>query len=196
MQRHPAFRSSPTSGQYAKNGAWEQAWSFPFAALPDDASAHDYLAESAEIAFEVFFGDAFFGARFTGSPAATEDFAVNCLRALRATSRGEPFFAALRRFLSLDSLGTQVAFAEIGCVNAWRSIGAFRIANPQAALQNFDYTVANLKRQPVAQDVRHRKAIEFACESPLPHWFGIPISSPLPPHDISPALLRDALQGV
>lgn len=194
MQQRLPFSSTPTSGQFAKSGVWEQAWSFPGNDLPDEASVRTYLGRSAEVAFEAFFGDAFFGARFTGEPAATAAFAVNCVRALRMAGRGESFCAVFCDYMQLDALGKHAAFAEIGAVNAWRSVGAFRIHNPQDALAELEHLRENLEHSPVGRDVLHRKAIEFAFEQPLPHWFGIPISSPVAPHEISPALLREALQ--
>jgi len=188
------FASTPTSGQFAKEGAWEHAWSFPSTCLPDEASVCAYLGKSSEVAFEAFFGDAFFGARLAGQPSAVESFANKCIQALHAASRGESFMAAFREHTRLDRLGKDVAFAEVGCVNAWRSVGAFRIQDPRGALSDLEPLWAALEHSPVGRDALHRKAIEFAFDHPLPHWFGIPISASDGSNKISRTLLRDALR--
>jgi hypothetical protein len=194
MQPYPAFRSNPTSGQFAKNGAWEQAWSFDRTAVPDDAGVVSYLANTSEVAFEAFFGDAFFGIRFAGLPLAIEAFALNCVRAFREEGGGDSFFSALRENLGVEIFGSKVAFAEVGSVNAWRSVGAFRIEKPQYALANLEEVLTSLASSSVAQDPSHRKAIEFAFKEPIPHWLGIPVSDSEAPYKISFVLLSQALQ--
>lgn len=189
----PHFVSTPTSGQFAKDGAWEHAWSFASQRLPDAASVHAYLGDSTEVAFEAFFGDAFFGARIEGPSSAVQAFADQCLAAMRAANHGESFVAALGRHLQLGPLGEHLVFAEVGAVNAWRSVGAFRIPEPRDALSNFGAVWDALQRSPVGGDALHRKAIEFAFELPVAHWFGIPISALDAPCAVSPGLLRDAL---
>jgi hypothetical protein len=89
------------------------------------------------------------------------------------------------------------AFAEIGCVNAWRSVGALRMAPPHVALcSGFEPLWRQLTAHPVGQNTRHAKAIEFGYEQPLAHWFGLPVSTPGEPHAVSEALLRQALGTV
>ncbi len=192
----PHFVSTPTSGQFAKDGAWEHAWSFPSNRLPDEASVHAYLGDSTEVAFEAFFGGAFFGARFAGPASAIRCFADQCMQAMRAAHHGESFLAALSGRLQLGPLGEVLAFAELGAVNAWRSVGAFRVQDAGGALSDFEPLWATLESSPMGCDVRHRKAIEFAFEHPLAHWFGIPISAPNAPGKLSRALLVDALRLV
>ncbi len=196
LQHLTLFHGAPNLGQFAKNGAWEQAWSFLCDGLPDERSVRTYLDQSTEVAFEAFWEDAFFGARFTGEAAVAECFAIKCVQALRAGSSGESFFTAFCDYLQLDHLGREPIYAEIGSVNAWRSVGACRIADPQGALADFDHLWEELMRSPVGQDTHHRKAFEFAFEHPLPHWFGIPVSRSEMPHAISPDLLREALGAV
>ncbi|QTN28473.1 hypothetical protein HZ993_01015 [Rhodoferax sp. AJA081-3] len=194
--RAPHFVSMPTSGQFAKNGAWEQAWSFQADGLPDTASLHAYLDESTEVAFEAFFGDAFFGVRLAGSPSAIRSFAGQCVQAMQAANQGEYLVAALSGLLQRGPLGEHLAFAEVGAVNAWRSVGALRIPDPCGALANVESVWAALERSPVGCDTQHRKAIEFAFEHPIAHWFGIPLSTPNDPCRVSRALLEDALRLV
>jgi hypothetical protein len=187
------FSSTPTSGQFAKAGAWERAWSFPTDSLPSNAAVRDYLDQSTEVAFEAFFGYGFFGARSVGQPSEVESFALKCLQALRA-SREQPFFAVLQEHLQLPQPVSSVSFAEIGCVNAWQSVGTVQILNPLEALAAFEETWLAVQRSAPYRDTQHRKAIEFACEHPLPHWFGVPVSQSEQPYSISKELLRDALR--
>lgn len=187
----PQFTSAPTSYQFAKDGAWESAWSFPSDRLPSHAELAAYLEQSTEVAFEAFFGSAFFGARVVGSAPEVETFGMKCLQAARAR---EVFFASLHRELGCPAPGQRPAFVEVGCVNAWRSIGALRISEPQLASLGFEQLLQLVLESPAGQDTRHAKAIEFAFEAPIAHWFGLPVSTPGTPHPFSPALLRQAIE--
>ncbi len=189
----PQFTSAPTSYQFAKGGAWESAWSFPSDRLPSHAELAAYLARSTEVAFEAFFGPSFFGARMVGSALEVETFGIKCLQAARAR---ESFFAAWRRELGCPVLGQQPAFAEIGCVNAWRSVGAIRISGSQLALSEHERVWHSVAQSPVGLNTSHAKAIEFAFESPIAHWFGLPVSTPGASHPVSKALLLQALELV
>ncbi len=178
------------------DGAWERALSFPSNRLPDEASLHAYLGDSTEVAFEAFFGDAFVGARIEGTPSAIRSFAGQCMLAMHAANQGESFVAAFGRHLQLGPLGEVLAFAEVGAVNAWRSVGAFRIQDPRGALADLEPLWVALQSSPAGRDTQHRKALEFAFEQPLVHWFGIPISTPDAPGELSRALLEEALHLV
>jgi hypothetical protein len=105
---------------------------------------------------------------------------------------GAAFFADLTRRLGLGALGREVAFAEVGAVNAWRSVGAFRIDRLGDVSERFDALWQALGASAVGRDVSHRKAIEFACEQPVPHWFALPVSQPVAPFALDAAALRDA----
>src|SRR5688572_17981785 len=137
MLNHPSFQSRPTRGQLAKGGVWEEAWRFHCANVPGLASVREYLAGGSEVAFEAFFGQSFLGLRFTGEPNSVENFARVCLDALRLANSGEDFFARLSNSMSLCRWAEQISFAEIGAINAWRTVGAFRIPDLQAASVNF-----------------------------------------------------------
>ncbi|WP_460565980.1 hypothetical protein [Hydrogenophaga aquatica] len=187
----PQFTSAPTSYQFAKDGAWESAWSFPSDRLPSHAELAAYLEQSTEVAFEAFFGSAFFGARMVGSALEVETFGIKCLQAARAR---EASFTSLHRELGCPVPGQRPAFVEVGCVNAWRSIGALRISEPQLASVGFEQLLQLVFESPAVQDTRHPKAIEFAFDAPVPHWFGLPISTPGTPHPVSLALLRQAME--
>jgi len=186
----PQFTSAPTTCQFAKGGAWESAWSFPSGRLPSHAELVAYLAQSTEVAFEAFFGPSFFGARIAGSALEVEEFSIKCLRAVCAQ---ESFFVALRRELGCPVPGQQPAFAEIGCVNAWRSVGAIRISGPQLASSEYERLWRSVLDSSVGRNTHHAKAIEFAFEHPFAHWFGLPVSTPGEPHLVSEPLLRQAL---
>jgi hypothetical protein len=186
----PQFMSAPTSCQFAQGGVWENAWSFPRDRLPSHSDLVAYLAQSTEVAFEAFFGRSFFGARMTGSALEVEAFSIKCLQAVRAH---ESFFAVFRHELGCPVPSQQPAFAEIGCVNAWRSVGAIHISEPQRASSEFERLWPLVLDSAVGRNTLHAKAIEFAFEHPLAHWFGVPVSAPGEPNMVSEALLRQAI---
>lgn len=190
LDRMPPFVSAPSSCQFAKNGLWERAWSFPSDRLPTRAELLAYLAQSTEVAFEAFFGRSFFGARVVGSVEAVETFSMKCLQAARAQ---EGFFDVFRAELGCPVADQPPDFAEIGCVDAWRSVGAIRISRSQLASTDFDPLWRSLQDTAANRDTRHAKAIEFAFAEPIPHWFGVPVSAPDERNAISERLLRQAI---
>ena len=192
MNSLPQFRTAATRFQFAKDGHWEQAWGFRVGCLPARSDLHAYLDQRTEVAFEAFFGRSFFGVRFVGEPAEVEAFAARCLDA--ATARGP--LEVFRRQLGLASLDEVPAFADVGCVNAWRSVGAVRIWKRGQAAMDFEAVWRAALRSPAGRDSSHPKAIEFAYESPLPHWLGLPVSEPQDRNPLSAGLLRDALSLV
>lgn len=193
MPTTPAwFQGPPTSAQFAKAGAWETAWSFDATQPPADEAVIAYLDGCTELAFEALFGPAFFGVRLVGTPAQVRAFAFDSLAALRA-SRGGLFFQEMQQRFQLPVKGAPVAFTELGCVNAWKSIGSLRFDDPQAAAASFDDTWRQVQASPLARDTRHLKALEYAYESPLAHWFGVPVGELEAPFKLSAAALRRAL---
>ncbi|WP_284619213.1 hypothetical protein [Aquabacterium humicola] len=86
------------------------------------------------------------------------------------------------------------AFAEVGAVNAWRSVGAFRIERPHEAARDLDALWTALMAAPVARADTHRKAMEIAYDAPLPHWLGLPVCEARPPFALSLERLRAALE--
>ena len=194
MFNHPVFKPRPDLGQFAKNGSWETAWSFQRGALPSAADVEAYLAGATEIAFEAFFGEAFFGARWSGEPRAVADFSLACVAALRTAVDGASFFSFFSDRTGIGGLGQSISFAEVGAVNAWRSVGSFKTAPPEEALQDFEALWASLTATPLARNASHRKAVEFACLDPLSHWFALPVSSADPPCELSREKLRQALE--
>ncbi len=194
MRHHPAFQSRPTTGQFAKDGAWESAWSFTADRPPTSGELDAFLADSAEVAFEAFFGGAFFGVRWTGPASEVRDRSRACVTAWETAVDGADFFSRLGRLTGLRGWGREVAFTEVGAVNAWRSVGAFRAPEPARALRDFDGLWQALQRTPLAAEAAHPKAVELACEAPAPHWFALPVSSLAPPFEWRRDQLRQALE--
>lgn len=192
LTEHAAFRGPITLVQLARDGAWENAWSFPPTTEPSGTDWETYLADRREIAFEVFFGAAFFGARFMGEPRRVCPAATACLTAVRAAQGGEDFFAALARLTGLHDWGARIDWAEIGAVNAWRSVGPHRFDIQRADPESL---VRSLAESPLGRDRTRAKAVEFAGAAPVPHWFALPLSRGAP-HQIEPGLLAAALASV
>ena len=192
LDAFPDFKSAPSSYQFARAGQWEKAWSFSPASRPSPSEFEAYIADSNEIAFEAFFGHAFFGARKRGSAQELIDFCTKCLKAVRSK---ESFFDSFRRDIGCPVTGQLPEFAEIGCVNAWRSIGAFKIHSAQLSYLEFEPLWHSIQDSPVGCDLHHAKAIEFAFSRPLEHWFGLPISVAEQSNLISKTLLFQTLES-
>lgn len=181
----------PTLCQFAKDGVWEEAWSFPPDRLPSLPELEAYLDHRGEIAFEAFFGSAFFGARLSGAAPEVKAFSLKCLKAVSAQAS---FFDTFMHETGCPVLGQKPDYAEIGCVNAWRSIGAFRLIELHPAASEFELLWAAICDSPVGRDTVHAKAIEFAFEQPLAHWFGIPVSIDGGSNLVSKVLLRQTIE--
>ena len=78
-------------------------------------------------------------------------------------------------------------------MNAWRSVGPFRLPSLPDAPGDMPDIWPLLMASALAEDTAHDKAIEFAATDPLPHWFGLPVSRPGFPRSISRRMLADAL---
>ncbi|MGN6085233.1 hypothetical protein [Trinickia sp.] len=193
---HPAFQPRPTLAQFAKGGQWEAAWAFGIDDAPSPEQVRDYLDGATEVAFEAFFDFAFFGIRLRGIAQETVRRAVECVAAFRSAVDGASFFTDLSRRLELDTLGHDLKFVEVGAVNAWRSVGPFRIDRLIDFSEGFDPLWRSLSASSVGSDVLHRKAIEFAYDLPVPHWFALPVSLPTAPFQLDSDLLREAASAV
>ena len=190
---HPAFKARPDRGQFAKGGQWEDAWAFAFDPAPSFEDVRHYLDGSTEVAFEAFFDDAFFGLRLRGTARDTARRAVECVAAATHATDGASFFTDLSRRLELDALGCAVSFAEVCAVNAWRSVGPFRIDRLADVSERFGTLWPSLCSSAVGKDVAHRKAVELAQDKPVPHWFALPVSASTAPFRLDPQALRAAL---
>lgn len=194
MRHHPAFQPRPATGQFAKNGAWETGLYFTADAPPSLAGLEAFLGGAGEVAFEAFFGDAFFGVRWTGTAQRVLAQSLACVQALQAAHDGPGFFSGLSARTGFGDWGGRIAFTEIGAVNAWSTVGALKTLPPGQALQAFDEVWAALQSSAVARNTSHPKAVEFACPQPVSHWFALPASQPRQPFDLDPARLRVALE--
>ncbi len=188
---HPRFSGPPSLGKMAARGEWERAEVFDPGRFTSEDEVKRYLGRKEEIASEAFFGDAFFGARKRGTPEELLRFVLDFNRALASSESGPDFFRHVVERPGI-SVGSGFLFAEIGAVDAWKSVGPFRIEDLRAALEHFEELLNRLERSPVGRERAHAKAVEFAfddggCE----HWIALPVSEgPL----IVPPMLEDALR--
>jgi len=196
MLRHPAFSSHPTSAQFAKKGSWETAWSFDQQGVPTQAELFTYLDATDEVAFEVFFEDAFFGVRLEGPTNHVARLSSGCVEAFASSADGADFFASLQDTCGWKTLGHSPSFTEVGAVNAWRSVGSHRLPPPDQALVDLQALWPVLCATPLARDTEHKKALEFAFEHPVKHWFALPVSRSIAPYAISRDMLQQALASV
>lgn len=187
----PLFSGAPSLGKMAAGGEWEKAETFQPGEYTFEDEVKRYLGSKEEIACEAFFGDAFFGARKRGTPEELLRFVLDFNRALASSTSGGDFFRHVIERPGI-SVGSGFLFAEVGAVDAWKSVGPFRIEDPRVALERFEELLSRLERSPAGREREHNKAVEFAfdgygCE----HWIAFPVSEgPL----IVPTMLKDALR--
>lgn len=187
----PAFSAYPTSAQFAKGGQWERAWTVDVKSISKQAELEQYLAGTSEVAFEVFFGAFFFGVRLMGDVDRVRGWATDCLNALKESKDGT-LLTALGNQLGLPLTDSRPAYLELGCVNAWRSVGSTRFDCSDLSRAGFDASWRNARRTAVGRNTTHAKAVEFAYKHPLPHWIAIPVSAPRAPYALSKERLRFA----
>lgn len=188
------FNGPPTTGQFAKDGNWENALSFKIGNPISFAELKAYLATSTEIAFELFFDDSFFGIRFEGESNRVLELSEYCLTCLHNISNFNTFIAALEAHPAIGNLCQEVSHVEIGAVNAWKSIGPFVMPLPAQALANIDEVWSNSALTRLKNEDRHPKAVEIAYANPLPHWLGFPISTREQPYALSKLMLKEVLE--
>jgi len=176
--QHPSFFAAPTHGKMATDGEWEKAGIFRPGSFTEERDVVHYLKSRNEVACECFFDDAFFGTRRIGPTDHLVEFVLSFMRNLGRSQSGSKLFEALRSELNIK-ISEHFAFAEIGAVDAWKSIGAFRIDNPLGPLNSFESFYEALSASPVGQDRTYKKAIEFAFDNldGTYHWIALPISS-------------------
>jgi hypothetical protein len=195
VHHHPAFHAAPTLVQFTSTGHWEDAWSFAPSACPDTSALRDYLVGCSEVAFEVFFGEAFFGARVLAPVHDVEQRVLAFVNCVRSARDGKALFPRLQDQGFLHAAGAGAAFTEIGAVNAWRSVGAVKLPAPQQALRQIDAWWPALQASAVGQNTTHPKAIEFAYEAQIAHWYALPASPKHAPYALSKALVQAALEA-
>ena len=163
---------------------------------PEATTVEAFCGSAVEVAFEAFFGEAFFGARCKGTPQEVIDFATRCTNAFAAATCGESFFRALFEPNELLHVGRKPVKAEAGAVNAWKSLGAHSLELPTTRNAEEVWREHLLSELPFAKSVTHKKAIELAFDHPLHHWFAMPISESEPPYALSRMLLTAVLAEV
>jgi hypothetical protein len=189
----PTFSQPATSAQFALKGNWESAWSYDMAAPPTREELLRYLGDASEVAFEAFFGHAFLGARAVGTANDVTHFAMSCITSLAQTRSARDFFEHLQQHLGVTELGKYIAFAEIGAVNAWKSIGPFRLPALDPSLVAINQWWRELECTALAADTTHLKAIEFVGFRPVHHWLAVPVSKPSMPFAASQDAVHHAL---
>lgn len=193
LTQHPAFQAPLRYAQFAKNSVWEQAWRFDKLTIPDWKTIDDYLNGAEEVAFEVFFGDAFFGLRFNGTAEEVKRSGLACVKAYQSECANGTFFSSLSLLLNTPSWGQNVAYAEVGAVNFWKSVKPYRLPDLKKAQNNPAAIFQDLLVTPVGLDRRYPKALELVCDGPIAHWFGFPVSLPESPYRPSGDLFTAAL---
>ena len=186
----PLFNVPPSLGKMAAEGEWECAEVFQPGGFTSDDEVKRYLGSKDEIACEAFFDDAFFGARKRGTPEELLRFVLDFNRALASSANGRDFFRRVAERPGIP-VGNGFLFAEVGAVDAWKSVGPFRIEDPCVALEHFEELLSKLERSPAGREREHNKAVEFAFGGGCEHWIALPVSEgPL----IVPSMLEDALR--
>lgn len=195
MIAYPSFQSSPDRGQLAINGEWDRALRFDRGEALSESALRAYLGTGNEVALEAFFGDAFFGLRQVGTTEHLVQLVHSFAKATSMCNSGQEFFAQVECIFNLRLAGT-LEFAEIGAVDAWKNVGAFRIEDPASASANFEKLWEQLKTAPVYLNRTHPKAIEFAFDNGdgTTHWFATPVSHATVPFAIDQLKLRQALE--
>jgi hypothetical protein len=189
------FESPPALAQFASNSCWEEALSFSPTQTPSPDTLRSYLQGRTELAFETFHGDHFLGIRCEDSPDAVLHFAVQCVRSFQWAQQGTAIHLALQETLGHTLFSTPPAFAEVGAVNAWRSVGSYRIELHGPAAIDTQALFAHLMQSPLGQHHQHPKALEFAFTHPVSHWVGTPVSTSEAGYPLSHTLLAQALHA-
>ena len=108
LVQHPAFQALLNYAQFAKQGDREDAWKLKAMDFPEQEAIVNYLNEAEEVAFEVFFGDAFFGVRFRGTAEDVRRGAFACVKAYHSHSVNAPIFSTLSKLLDVPTWGQTV----------------------------------------------------------------------------------------
>ena len=192
MINHPSFNQAPTIGKMAMNGNWERAAIFKPGSFTTEREVREYIGDRREVACEAFFKDAFLGVRRQGDPEYLISFVLGFAKALESSCSGSELSETLIRRFNVP-IGVHFRFAEIGAVDAWKSVGPLHIPDPQAVLAGFDQLLRDLELSSVGQERHHSKAIEFAYDNQdgTTHWIALPISDGI---TINESKLKAALE--
>jgi hypothetical protein len=152
--------------QFAKNGVWEEALKLEIPASKTILS--DWLASASEdVALEIFFGEAsFVGLRL--KPFHHEEELLHFCENPSIQHLHE-IFAAPDLFLG------KPYFAELGVVNAWKSIGAKILWRQGEAIPTIENVAELLADSPLWLQSKPL-ALELSYTKPLGHWRAVPVS--------------------
>jgi hypothetical protein len=158
--------------QLAADGEWESCRRTPLAALDGDAGSAllRSVAGTArhDVGLEVWWpGHGFIGVRWT---LHESDEAVAGLERLLEAAPADP--VGLLEAAAGGPLGP-VSFAEVGAVNAWRSIGPQIVWRRDCPID----VATSLRRRPDLMSCRFPVAVEFAADTPRPVWLAVEVSA-------------------
>jgi hypothetical protein len=193
---------APSAVQIAANGVWERAWRLPVgerAASPAEVAEwivrNDDAGAPADIAIEVFFADVrpdaewFIGLRLRPDQQSLAAYLITSTVGATSAVRGVGAQAPIadRVLAAWDALireprGTLFSsvpdHADIGVVNAWRSVGTCRVWTRGAPLPDPPAIEDVLRGAPELNRPRPLPlALELAFTRPLEHWVGRQVSS-------------------
>ena len=188
------LKNPPSTGQFAINGIWENTLSFKAHQPPSIDEIKTYFSDRNELAFELFFGELFFGVRFTGTPAYILELSEHCLKCMSIHSDLASFIKAVADHTLCGKLCHEMDYMEIGAVNAWKSIGSFRLPPLKDEPVDMNELWSEICTTPLAKDSKHPKAIEVAYNKPLHHWLGFPVSYQQQPYSLRKDLFLAIVQ--
>lgn len=189
--RHQSFSGPATQIKIAADGKWEQALIGAPSVFVVSQDLDSLVQGRTEIACEAFFGEAFFGVRRRGTPDEIELFVRTFVAIAASAASGDEVFTRVKQQLNVP-VGERFGFAEIGAVDAWKSVGPFHLDDPTQELIGIESLMQRLKSSSVGQETQHAKAIEFAFDNgdETTHWIALPISRE---NTIEPDMLKSAL---
>lgn len=190
------FKNKPNLGQLAFDGQWENAIEFMPGRFCSLDEVKQYLGDRKEVAFEAFFEDAFFGIRHVGSSEMLANQILKYASSILSAANGEEFFNIISESNSFK-LAKNFKLAEIGAVNAWKSVAAIAISDPIESLSTLEDTFNQINETEVGQNNTHSKAIEFAFDNAdgTSHWFAFPISMKMAPYSLQIEKLKFAFES-
>lgn len=191
MIHHKDFSSSPDFGKIAVDGKWEEAIVYLPGQLEDKINIFEYVKNRNEVACEAFFGKSFFGMRKQGSESDLANFIFEFSKSIEISQDASGFFDQVSKFIDFQ-IAEKFLFAEVGAVDAWNNIGAYKIVDPVKELSSLDQLLVNLSKSNVGIDHLHDKAIEFAYANGdgTTHWVALSVSQN---NDISELKLEEIL---
>jgi hypothetical protein len=158
--------------QLAADGEWESCRRTPLAALDVDAGSALLRTVSHtarhDVGLEVWWpGHGFIGLRWRRRES---DEAVSGLERLLEAATADP--VDLLEAAAGGPLGP-VTFAEVGAVNAWRSIGPQTVWRRDCPID----VATSLRRRPELMSCRFPVAVEFAADTPRSVWLAVEVST-------------------